>query len=188
MGAPFRLMVQYSTNSSLAFPDGTDKATGLPYLDLTPFIQDQLQNNLLPPGQCVTAANIHFFSRNRMEPTNVNYEIWAHWLIDGAAPSAISQTLTTRTNAPLPGTLRAYDPNGQQLTYGILSEPQHGSMILTDQQFIYSPAKDFLGSDRFTFYVINPDGAADTASVTIKITLMRTALPWISILLFDTEL
>ncbi|REE56311.1 hypothetical protein A8990_1642 [Paenibacillus taihuensis] len=58
------------------------------------------------------------------------------------------------------------------LTYSVVSQPSHGTVSYSSlelNQFRYTPAADFSGTDAFT-YVAN-DGTADSVPVTVSITI-----------------
>ncbi len=59
------------------------------------------------------------------------------------------------------GTISAVDPDGDQMTFEILSEPSHGSVRLTDRSrgyYEYTSDADFEGKDSFTVCVTDKYG------------------------------
>ena len=67
----------------------------------------------------------------------------------------------------------ATDADGDELTYRIIEEPQHGTLAFNESTgfFSYQPVPDFPGADRFT-YVAN-DGLIDSLPASIEINYAR---------------
>jgi hypothetical protein len=86
------------------------------------------------------------------------------------APVAVSQTVTTDEDTPVPVVLSALDVEGDGLTFTNLTQPAHGTLTFNSQpstlnQFIYTPATNYNGNDSFQF--IASDGWLDSAPATI---------------------
>jgi hypothetical protein len=65
-------------------------------------------------------------------------------------PVAYYQTVTVDEDSTIDIILEASDPNGDSLTFEIVSNPGNGSFILNDLPLLtYSPNADFNGSDSF---------------------------------------
>jgi choice-of-anchor A domain-containing protein/RHS repeat-associated protein len=84
-----------------------------------------------------------------------------------AAPQAIGQQLTTDEDVALPLVLAGTDPEGDALSYAIVTPPQHGQLSGTLPNATYTPAPNYHGPDSFTFKV--NDGRADSAPATVSI-------------------
>ncbi|HET8539400.1 MAG TPA: Ig-like domain-containing protein [Anaeromyxobacter sp.] len=84
-------------------------------------------------------------------------------------PTAYPQSVTTSEDTAAGVTLVAVDPDGDPLTWTVLSQPSHGSLSGTAPDLTYAPAPDFAGSDAFTF--VANDGGADSNSGTVSITV-----------------
>ena len=87
-------------------------------------------------------------------------------------PEANDQAATAREDTPLGMTVTATDPDGDPITYRIVSGPSHGTITGFDAdsgELIYTPADDYHGADAFTFEACDPSGACDTATVTITV-------------------
>lgn len=87
------------------------------------------------------------------------------------APVAEDSTLETYKNLPNEGALKAQDPEGQSLTYTLVRSPKRGTVTLReDGTFLYTPKKNKVGVDSFTFTATDPAGnVSRTATVTISI-------------------
>ena len=83
------------------------------------------------------------------------------------APVPQNQSLTTPTNTDAAVTLAATDPNGDPMTYAVVTPPPHGTLTGTAPNLVYTPATGYTGSDSFTFKA--NDGKVDSAVATITI-------------------
>lgn len=86
------------------------------------------------------------------------------------APVAQDQSVTTPEETALPITLVATDVDGDALTYAIVDQPAHGSVILVGNVATYTPALDFNGTDSFTFMANDGELDSEMAVVTITVT------------------
>ena len=86
-------------------------------------------------------------------------------------PVAQDQTLETYKNLSNSATLKASDPEGLQLKYTITRQPKRGTVeILDDGTFTYTPKKNKVGVDSFTYTVADPAGnVSREATVTVNI-------------------
>lgn len=87
------------------------------------------------------------------------------------APVAQDSTLETYKNLPNGGKLKVTDPEGQELTLTLLREPKRGNVELNqDGTFQYTPKKNKVGVDSFTFTATDPAGnVSREATVTVQI-------------------
>lgn len=86
-------------------------------------------------------------------------------------PVAQDSTMETYKNLPNESKLQVKDPEGQKLTYTLLREPKRGSVTLReDGTFIYTPKKNKVGVDSFTYTATDPAGKVSReATVTVQI-------------------
>lgn len=85
------------------------------------------------------------------------------------APVANAANVATDEDTPLSITLTGSDPDGDKLTFAIVTPPAKGALTGTVPNLTYTPSKDFNGSDSFTFKT--NDGKLDSALATITITV-----------------
>ena len=87
------------------------------------------------------------------------------------APVAQDLSIETYKNLPNDGALKASDPEGEQLTYTVVRGPKRGSVELgADGTFTYTPKKNKVGVDSFTYTAADPAGnVSRTATVTVQI-------------------
>ena len=86
-------------------------------------------------------------------------------------PIAQDSTLETYKNLPNKGKLNATDPEGQGLTYTVVQQPKRGTVTVNpDGSFTYTPKKNKVGVDTFTFTAADPAGKVSReATVTVQI-------------------
>jgi len=86
------------------------------------------------------------------------------------APAAVAQSITVDENSADNNiTLTGDDPDGDALTYTVVTSPSHGSLSGTAPNLTYTPTADYHGADSFTFKV--NDGTDDSAVASISITV-----------------
>ena len=87
------------------------------------------------------------------------------------APLAQDSALETYKNVPNEGKLKANDPEGEALTYTLIRPPKRGDVELgADGSFTYTPKKNKVGVDSFTYTVTDPAGnVSREATVTVQI-------------------
>ena len=87
------------------------------------------------------------------------------------APVAEDFSIETYKNLPHEGKLKVTDPEGAQLTYTVLRNPKRGEVTIhEDGTFVYTPKKNKVGVDSFTYTATDPAGnVSREATVTIQI-------------------
>lgn len=87
------------------------------------------------------------------------------------APVALDSALETYKNLSNDGILPASDPEEQTLTYTVVRQPRRGTVeIREDGSFTYTPRKNKVGVDSFTYTAADPAGnVSREATVTIQI-------------------
>ena len=91
-------------------------------------------------------------------------------------PKADPQSVTTKVNDPIPIVLKAVDPDKDKLTFAKVTDPSNGKLSEFDSSIgkvTYTPNKDYVGSDSFTFKV--NDGKADSNIATVSIIISKSA-------------
>ena len=148
-----------------------------------------LGNRVLRPGDILTAAQIEQMTfcsagtqedataqvmylpiyENRVEPC-AGMTINIRGRKDNA-PNAQDSTLETYKNIPNQGRLKAQDPEGKALSYTLVRPPKRGDVEIGDDgSFTYTPKKNKVGIDSFTYTVTDPAGnVSREATVTVQI-------------------
>ena len=85
------------------------------------------------------------------------------------APYAYPMTIHTYEDIPISILLLADDPDGDELTYSITTQPTHGTVTLTGDIARYTPSANYFGLDHLVFQV--DDGHSLTASATVVVSI-----------------
>ena len=87
------------------------------------------------------------------------------------APIAEDSAMETYKNLENGGKLKVSDPEGQKLTFTVTRQPKRGDLELReDGTFTYTPKKNKVGVDSFTYTATDPAGnGSREATVTIQI-------------------
>lgn len=87
------------------------------------------------------------------------------------APVAEDFSVETYKNLPNEGKLKVTDPEGQSLTFTVVRGPKRGAVeIREDGSFTYTPKKNKVGVDSFTYTATDPAGnVSRVATVTVQI-------------------
>lgn len=87
---------------------------------------------------------------------------------------AQSSSISTYKNTAITSTLRSEIASGEtNLVYVIETQPSHGTLLYEDNTtatFTYTPDRDFLGTDTFSFKLTNGTLSSNVAMVTITVT------------------
>lgn len=86
-------------------------------------------------------------------------------------PVAEDSDLETYKNLENTGNFKAHDPEGQVLTFTVTRQPRRGSLeVKEDGSFVYTPKKNKVGTDSFTYTATDPAGnVSREATVTVEI-------------------
>ena len=95
-----------------------------------------------------------------------------------AAVPAQATKLSAYANTPAYGVMGGYDPEGDALTFQIVTYPQNGLLQVTDQAtgaYTYVPGRDFIGTDSFTYVLRDCYGNYSTSG-TVSISVQSCTL------------
>lgn len=88
-------------------------------------------------------------------------------------PVAEDSAGETYKNVPNTGTLKVQDPEGQALTFTITRQPRRGNVeIAADGTFTYTPKKNKVGIDSFTYTASDPGGNV-SREATVTMTILK---------------
>ena len=87
------------------------------------------------------------------------------------APVAEDSAMETYRNLPNEAMLKVRDPEGQPMTFTVTRTPKRGDVVIReDGSFIYTPKKNKVGIDSFTYTATDPAGnVSREATVTVQI-------------------
>lgn len=90
---------------------------------------------------------------------------------ENKAPIAEDCAFETYKNLEVTGTLKVRDPEGQEMQFTLTRPPKRGTIeINSDGNFTYTPKKNKVGVDSFTFTATDPAGKTSReATVTVSI-------------------
>ena len=99
-----------------------------------------------------------------------------------SAPVAENFSLTTYKDVEVQGTFSAVDPEGDLLTFQLVSQPARGSVKQTEEggaQFVYTPYEGKKGKDVFTYVAVDALGnTSSPATVTVRIEKQKTQVTY----------
>ena len=148
-----------------------------------------LGNRVLRPGDILTADQIQSMTFHPLQTENdtqavIHYlPIYANKVEKSATmtiairgkedkkPVAQDLSVETYKNLPNDGMLKAEDPEGQALTFTVVRGPKRGTLeVKEDGTFVYTPKKNKVGIDSFTYTATDPAGnVSREATVTVQI-------------------
>ena len=89
------------------------------------------------------------------------------------APVAEDMAAETYKNLPLEGKLKVKDPEGQSMTFTVTRNPKRGEVTVNpDGSFTYTPKKNKVGVDSFTFTATDPAGKI-SREATVTVTILK---------------
>lgn len=89
------------------------------------------------------------------------------------APVAEDSALETYKNLENSAALKVSDPEGQPLTYTVTRQPKRGTVTIRDDgTFTYTPKKNKIGVDSFTYTAADPAGNV-SREATVTITILK---------------
>ena len=96
------------------------------------------------------------------------------------APAAQDSAAETYRNLPVEGLLKVTDPGESSLVYTLIRPPRRGEVVLRrDGSYLYTPGKNKVGNDYFTFSATDSGGLVSrAATVIIRILKTDTELPY----------
>lgn len=92
-----------------------------------------------------------------------------------APPAADPLAISTDEDTSVPVTLSGSDPEGEPITYEVLSGPTYGSLSGTAPHLTYTPDANHHGSDSFTYRVSDGENVSGSATVSISVASINDA-------------
>jgi hypothetical protein len=95
-----------------------------------------------------------------------------------SAPIATFDTFSINKNSRYDGELTASDADGDMLKYVIVTQPQHGTVVLHDNGcFTYTPYEGYQGSDTFSYRASDDISSCTVKTVTVDVCKPTMQLP-----------
>ncbi len=117
----------------------------------------------LPGGTPIfNQAVVYFPSASEETPTNA-------WVNVVQPVVAVPQSVQTNYMQPVSITLEGRDVGDRPVTFTLVSSPDYGYLSLIGAHAVYTPAKNFVGMDRFTYRVSNGVMDSSPADVVIQV-------------------
>ncbi|GAA4356230.1 Ig-like domain-containing protein [Kangiella marina] len=92
------------------------------------------------------------------------------------SPTAASADFTLDEDTSIDESVSATDPEGDDITFGIVTEPSNGTVTISaNGLFTYEPALNFNGQDSFTFSAKDVHGGKAEATVTLTVNVVNDA-------------
>ncbi len=151
----------------------------------------QLGSRILRPGDILTAEQV---SQMTFTPVNTESDqsvqvsylpIYEDYVAESTtmtiairgkedkAPVAEDMALETYKNLENTGKLKVSDPEGQSLTFTVTRQPKRGTVTISeDGSFTYTPKKNKVGVDSFTYTATDPAGKV-SREATVTITILK---------------
>ena len=149
----------------------------------------QLGSRIIQPGDVLTAAQLQaltFTAAPTEEDATAELQylpITEHGMEEEAsmviairgsrddAPAAEDSAVETYKNLPAEGQLQVTEAEGDAVTYTLVRAPKRGEVVIReDGSFLYTPKKNKVGTDSFTFTASDPAGnVSREATVTVRI-------------------
>ena len=134
--------------------------------------------SLIPDGSFTYTPDAGYYGTDQFQykasdstlasaPTNVVIQVVSPHL-----PIAVNLSENTDEDTAITDSLQASVPDGNPLTYVIVSDPAHGTISNFDSAsgtFTYTPSANSNGSDSFTYEAINGSFTSAPATVSIQI-------------------
>jgi hypothetical protein len=130
--------------------DGGAKLTYLPALDF--FGADEFTYTINDGNGGSATATVHVTVENVNDP-----------------PSATAQVVSTNEDNAVAVYLAGSDKDGDPLTFGVVTNPAHGTLSGSGANLVYTPDKDYFGEDSFSF--VANDGKIDSVPAAVTITV-----------------
>ena len=92
---------------------------------------------------------------------------------ENKAPVAEDSALETYKNLENTGKLKVKDPEGEPMTFAVVRQPKRGTVVIAeDGSFTYTPKKNKVGIDSFT-YTARDAAGKDSREATVTITILK---------------
>lgn len=152
----------------LSEDDGQETLLGSTDLSWGPFGTAELHLEYLPTGSGKVTVRGVITATDPSDPDISNNS--RIWTFTNAPPEAHDHLLTLGIGTTANCILNGWDPNGDTLTYTLISLPTKGTLSGTPPDLIYTPTPNSSGWDSFNFVVNDGQNESPPATVRLYIT------------------
>lgn len=125
---------------------------------------------LTETDQAAQVGYLPIFEKHVAEPAAMTIGIRGK---EDQAPVAEDSAIETYKNLPNTAKLKVTDPEGQPMTFTVTRSPKRGEVtIREDGSFTYTPKKNKVGVDSFTYTATDPAGKV-SREATVTITILK---------------
>ena len=136
---------------------------------LNGLLSGQIPNLIYTPNQNFSGADSFTFKVNDGLLDSNTASVTINVLGSNDSPIAESQSLTTIEEQAIAFTLTGNDPDGDNLSFNVLSQPTNGTISGQGVNLIYTPNQNYNGTDNLTFDV--HDGVTNSQPAAIDFTI-----------------
>lgn len=140
------------------------------------FVNRAIPSSLLVPGVNVIAVEVHQ-AEGGNDDLAFSMAIIGHNVGENQPPTAYPASLITDPDLATNITLNAVDPDGNPLTYVIVTPPQNGTLSGVEPDLTYTPAPGYTGPDYFTYYATDGEWTTEVVEVSINVRLESNQPP-----------
>ncbi len=163
------IKMNQSTNFVLRASDGESDPLALEVVT-EPFhgtLTGDILNTTYTPASGFVGSDRIRYQVNDGALTSQVATVWIKILPLNDPPTATNQTVRIAKNSSTVIDLAVLDPNGDALRTAILRGPQNGRLAGRGARFTYSPKRDFVGTDTFTYKSWDGNAYGNAGKVTV---------------------
>lgn len=131
----------------------------------------------VPTGNDISESNFKFTNGGNDQTYTVTCTLYVLSELNFAPTISMVNdnilNLKTQKNITIYGTMKAIDPENDQLTYEIITQPSKGLLVMLDKHYgdyKYTPTANFTGKDKFEYVVYDKYGNySDVINVSIVV-------------------
>ncbi|HPH96687.1 MAG TPA: Ig-like domain-containing protein [Anaerolineaceae bacterium] len=149
---------------------------------------DPVSGNLTftPGGEQNGTCTVHTYLKDNGGTANGGSDVsseqaFSITVLHNNAPDVVDDTAGTQQNVAIsiPVLANDSDADGDTLTITSVGEAKFGTAVISGTQILYTPAADYIGTDRITYAV--SDGTGHTGSAKVDVTIRNANTPPVAV-------
>jgi hypothetical protein len=156
-------------------PDGDALAFSVMTLPSHGMLSGVAPNLVYTPSAGYLGADSFAFKANDGQADSAPATVSIDVLPGNVAPTANAASVSTAYGVPASVLLTGSDPDGDALTFSVMTLPSHGTLSGVAPNLVYTPATGYSGADSFNFNA--SDGQADSAPATVALSVGPASEP-----------